>query len=106
MSGDSIILSQILANGVASLVYLDPAAQVVTYYSPQTDALRQQGTAIVDPAKQDDWFLRVFAPKMEELYPVPVILEGRDGVFGFGPRVKEWSKFEAHAMGFQWLSSQ
>lgn len=106
LTGDSIILSQILANGVASLVYLDPAAQVVTYSSPETDALRKEGTVIVDPAKQDDWFLRVFAPKVNELYPVPVILEGQDGVFGFGPRVKDWSKFEAHAMGFQWLTPQ
>ncbi|TXL79566.1 ABC transporter substrate-binding protein [Vineibacter terrae] len=106
LSGDAIILSQILANGVASLVYLDPAAQVVTYYSPETDALRVAGTAIVDPARQDEWFLKVFAPKLDQLYPVPVILEGRDGVFGLGQRVKDWSKFELHAMGFQWLTPQ
>lgn len=104
ISGDNIILSQVLANGVASLVYLDPDAQVVAYASPETDALRREGMAIVDPGKQDEWFTKVFAPRIDQLYPVPVILEGGDGVFGFGPRVKEWSKFEAHAMGFQWLS--
>lgn len=106
VTGDSIILAQTLANGVASLVYLDPAAQVAAHYSPEMDALRIQGNAIVDPAKQDEWFLKIFAPKVDALYPVPVMLEGRDGVFGFGPRVKEWSKFEAHAMGFQWLTPQ
>jgi peptide/nickel transport system substrate-binding protein len=104
LDGDHIILGRLLANGLPSMVYLDPEAQVAAYSNVETAGLVQQAYAIAEPANQEKWFRETFSPKMNELFPIPVMIEQPEGVFAFGKRVKTWEKFDLHAMGFQWLN--
>jgi peptide/nickel transport system substrate-binding protein len=103
LEGDHIILARLLANGMPSLVYLDPEAQVAAYSGAETAALVRQGYAILDNAQQDKWLREVFSPAINHIYPIPALLEHPEGVFGLGRRVKSWDRFDLHGMGFQWL---
>jgi len=103
IEGDSLILANGLANGIASLVYLDPKAQVAMYAAPETEKLVAVGMEIHDPAAQDAWLKGTLLPELERIYPVPVIIEHAEGVIAIGKRIKAWDKFDFHSLGLQWL---
>lgn len=103
VEGDGIILGAGLANGIASLVYLDPTAQVAMVADPDMQKLHAEGMAIIDTTKQDAWMKTVLSPALDRAFPVPTLLEYAEGVIGLGPKVKSWEKFDNHALGIQWL---
>ncbi len=103
LEGDGILLASALATGVASLVYLDPKAQVALNVSPELGALRDAGMTISDIPKQNDWLRSTLAPAMEKLLPAVPVLEHPEGVIGLGPKVKSWDKHDGHSLGLQWL---
>ncbi|MBI4310625.1 MAG: ABC transporter substrate-binding protein [Chloroflexi bacterium] len=101
--GDSIVLTSAYANGMPSLVYLDPAAQVSMFASKETEKLSFEGGAIVDPAKQEEWMRNALVPAMYDLMPVLPILEYPLGIFGVGPRVKSWTEFSIFSFSLETL---
>jgi ABC-type transport system substrate-binding protein len=103
LQGDQVLLVNGLANGIASAVYLNSKSQVAMFASPATDDLYRQGTAIIDPAREEAWMRDTLLPALDEIFPIPAVLEFQEGVFGIGPKVKSWDRFDLHGFGLQWL---
>lgn len=103
LQGDQVLLVNSLANGIASAVYINSKSQVAMYAGADTDRLFQQGNAIIDPARQEAWMRDTLLPALDEIFPIPAVLEFQEGVLGVGPKVKSWERFDLHGFGLQWL---